>query len=155
MDGWNNKPMFLSLILSLSLPLLLSPPLPLSLKINLFNEGISFFVIFYLFIFREGKGGRKRGREISMCGCLLSTTYWRPGPHPRMFPDRESNRWPLVQTLALNLLHTSQGKDILKKRKENSDKASKNIWGESSGCHIWELDCLSFSKGKGFGAMNS
>ena len=24
----------------------------------------------YLFIFREGKGRRERGRETSMCGCL-------------------------------------------------------------------------------------
>ena len=35
------------------------------------------------FIFREGKRGRKKGRETSLCGCLLSAPYWRPGPQPR------------------------------------------------------------------------
>ena len=41
---------------------------------------------FYLFIFREGKGRRKRGRETSMCGCLSYTPYWGPGPQPRHVP---------------------------------------------------------------------
>ena len=40
-----------------------------------FNSGncfplILFFLRFYLFIFREGKGERKKVRETSMCGCL-------------------------------------------------------------------------------------
>ena len=40
-----------------------------------------FFFLFclnkILFIyFRGGKGGRKRGREISMCGCLSCASYW-------------------------------------------------------------------------------
>ena len=45
----------------------------------------TFFLRFYLFIFfqREGKGRRKRGRETSMCGCLLRDAYWGPGPQPR------------------------------------------------------------------------
>ena len=29
-----------------------------------------FLKIIYLFIFRERKGGRRRGKEKSMCGCL-------------------------------------------------------------------------------------
>ena len=34
------------------------------------------YIFFYiLFIFREGKGRRKRGRETSMCGCLLHIPY--------------------------------------------------------------------------------
>ena len=41
---------------------------------------------FYLLIFREGKAGRKRGRETSMCGCLWSTPYWGPGLQPRHVP---------------------------------------------------------------------
>ena len=41
---------------------------------------------FYLFIFREGKGGRKRGRETSMCGCLSGGAHWGPGPQPRHVP---------------------------------------------------------------------
>ena len=47
---------------------------------------MSFFLRFYLFIFREGKGGRKRGRETSLCGCLLHTPYWGLGPQPRHVP---------------------------------------------------------------------
>ena len=43
-----------------------------------------FFKIF--FIFREGKGGRKRERESSMCGCLLSTPYQGPALQPRHVP---------------------------------------------------------------------
>ena len=42
-----------------------------------------FFLRFYLFIFSEGKGGRKRGIETSMCGCLSSTPNWGPGQQPR------------------------------------------------------------------------
>ncbi|KAF6130763.1 hypothetical protein HJG60_007741 [Phyllostomus discolor] len=36
---------------------------------------------FYLFVcfLLEGKRRRKRGREISVCGCLLSAPYWGPG----------------------------------------------------------------------------
>ena len=45
-----------------------------------------FFLRFYLFIFREGKGGWKRERETSMCGCLPHTPYWGPGPQPRHVP---------------------------------------------------------------------
>ena len=40
--------------------------------------GVPFSFSFYLkvlFIFREGKGGRKRGRETSMCGCLLRAPH--------------------------------------------------------------------------------
>ena len=43
---------------------------------------------FYLFIFREGKGGRKRGREISLCGCLL---------HAPLL-----GTWPATQACALD-----------------------------------------------------
>ena len=38
------------------------------------------------FIFREGKGGRKRGTEISMCSCLSCGPHWGPGPQPRHMP---------------------------------------------------------------------
>ena len=42
---------------------------------------------FYSFVFeREGKGGGRRGRETSVCGCLLCATYWRPGLQPRHVP---------------------------------------------------------------------
>ena len=60
---------------------------------------------------REGKGGRKRGRETSMCSCLLHTPYWEPGLQPRHEPYT-GNRItdPLVHRPTLNLLsHTSRG----------------------------------------------
>ena len=40
------------------------------------------FLLFFLSFFREGKGERKRGRETSMCGCLLCA----PGLQPRHVP---------------------------------------------------------------------
>ena len=39
-----------------------------------------------LFIFGEGEGGRKRGRDTSLCGCLLNTPYWGPSPQSRHVP---------------------------------------------------------------------
>ena len=55
---------------------------------------ISFFKLIFLFfkkilfiyLFIEGKGERKRGRETSMCGCFLCTPYWGPGLQPRHVP---------------------------------------------------------------------
>ena len=44
------------------------------------------FQRFYLFIEKEEKGGRKRGRETSVCGCLSCTYHWGPGPQPRHVP---------------------------------------------------------------------
>ena len=38
----------------------------------------------YLFIFREGKGGRRRGRETSMCGCPSCAPYWGPRHVPQL-----------------------------------------------------------------------
>ena len=32
-----------------------------------------------LFILRESGGGRRRGRETSVCGCLSGTPNWGPG----------------------------------------------------------------------------
>ena len=72
----------------------------------------SSFKIFYLFIFKDGreKGGRKRGKETLMCGCLSHALYWRPGPATQacaLTGSRTSD--PLVHRLALNpLSHTSQ-----------------------------------------------
>ena len=52
-----------------------------------FLTGSSYlFFRFYLFIFREGKEGRKRGRESSMCGCLSHIRNWEPSPQPRHVP---------------------------------------------------------------------
>ena len=75
-----------------------------------------FFLRFYLFIFREGKGGTKRGRETSVCGCRL--------PHPLLgtWPATQAcaltgnqTSDPLVHRLALSpLSHTSQGSTLMR-----------------------------------------
>ena len=44
------------------------------------------FKDFIYFVFREGKGERKRGRLISMCSCLSCTPYWGSGPQSRHVP---------------------------------------------------------------------
>ena len=49
---------------------------------------------FYLFVFREGKGRRKRGRETSMRGCFSHTPTPPTGDlarNPGICPDWESN----------------------------------------------------------------
>ena len=56
------------------------------IKLNLLKFNLLFLKKIYLFIFREGKGGRKRGRETSMHSCLLRAPYWGPGPQPRHVP---------------------------------------------------------------------
>ena len=55
---------------------------------NSFLKNLSFFLCFFfkiLFIYfqREEKGGRKRRRERSVCGCLSHAPYWGPGLQPR------------------------------------------------------------------------
>ena len=51
----------------------------------------------HLLIFREGKGGRKRGRGTSMCGCLLCTPLTRDlACNPGMCPDQELNQQPFA-----------------------------------------------------------
>ena len=56
---------------------------------------VFFFKVFYLFIVREKKGGRKRGRETWMCeryiDWLLPTREL--AHNPGMCPDQESNWW--------------------------------------------------------------
>ena len=49
---------------------------------------ISLFLLKILFIYfqREGQGGRKRGRETSMCSCLSHTPNRGPGPQLRHVP---------------------------------------------------------------------
>ena len=56
------------------------------------NYHFSCYVIFCIIcmfkraFLSEGKGGRKRGRETSMCGCLLCAPDWRRGTQPRHVP---------------------------------------------------------------------
>ena len=60
---------------------------------------------FYLFTFREGKGGRKRGRERSTCGCLLSAPYWGHGPQPRRMPWLGIGPAATLRFAGLNSIH--------------------------------------------------
>ena len=53
-----------------------------------------FFKRFYLFIFRERKGWRKRGRETSECGCLCAPPTGDLARNPGTCPDWESNWRP-------------------------------------------------------------
>ena len=46
-------------------------------------ESLWLFKKMLFILFLEGKGGRKRGRETSMRGCLSCTPNWGPGPQPR------------------------------------------------------------------------
>ena len=39
-----------------------------------------------LFLEGEGKEGRKRGRETSVCGCFSHAPHWGPGLQPRHVP---------------------------------------------------------------------
>ena len=73
------------------LPLVISYFMIFSLQAELlsFPSGFPFIFLrfyFYLLFFREGKGGRKRGRETSTCVCLSRAPYWGPGPQPRHVP---------------------------------------------------------------------
>ena len=52
---------------------------------SLHKACVSFlFIIFLIFLFLEGKG--RRGREMSMCGCLWCAPCWGPGLQPRYVP---------------------------------------------------------------------
>ena len=64
----------------------------------------------YFYFLESGKGGRKRGRETSMCGCLSHVPYWGPGYNPGVCPDWESNRQLFdSQASTQPLSHTSLG----------------------------------------------
>ena len=57
----------------------------------------TFFKKDFIYLFLEkGKGGSKRQRETSTCGCLSRTPYWGPDLQPRHEPwlDWESNQPP-------------------------------------------------------------
>ena len=59
-------------------------------------------------MFRKGKGGRKRGRGISMCSCTPPTGDL--AHNPGMCPDWNQTCNPLIHRPKLNpLSHTSQG----------------------------------------------
>ena len=49
--------------------------------VNFFRKGL------FIYLFWEGKGGRKRGRGTSMCGCLLRTPTGNLVCNPGMCPE--------------------------------------------------------------------
>ena len=59
------------------------------------DKALQFFrdLLIYLFLDR-GKGGRKKKRETSMCGCLSHTHTRDLAYNPGMCPDWELNWWP-------------------------------------------------------------
>ena len=64
-------------------------------QINLqkfFSHSVGYLFTFFFkflkgFIFLFLEGGRKKGRETSMRGCLSHAPYWGPGPQPRHTPS--------------------------------------------------------------------
>ena len=52
------------------------------------HKGKQYFYFFkdFIYLFLAGKGGRKRGRETSVCGCLSRAPSWGPDPQPRHVP---------------------------------------------------------------------
>ena len=51
-----------------------------------FEQIFIFLRILCIYFQREGKGGRKGGRETSVHGCLSRNPYWGPVLHPRHVP---------------------------------------------------------------------
>ena len=49
------------------------------------NPSMRYFFKDFIY-FLEGKGGKKRGREAPICGCLLHVPHWGPGLQPRHVP---------------------------------------------------------------------
>ena len=70
---------------------------------------------FNLFIFREGKGGRKRGRGTSTCGFLLRTPLLGTWPATQACAlTRNQTGNPLVLRSASSpLSHISQGNSLI------------------------------------------
>ena len=77
-----------------------------------------FLKILFIYFQRKGKGGRKRGRETSVHGCLSHAPYWVPSPKTQacaLTGNRTGN--PLIRSLVLSpLSHTSQGCSLILSR---------------------------------------
>ena len=65
----------------------------------------------YLFIFREGKGERKRGRETLMCGCLSCAPRLGTWPATQVFAltGNRTGDPPICRPTLNSLSYTSQG----------------------------------------------
>ena len=64
-------------------------PIFLFIFVIWYCPSFKFFWRFYLFIFRDMKGGRKTGRETSTCGCLSRAPCWGLTHNPGTCPDPE------------------------------------------------------------------
>ena len=95
-------------------------------------NALSFLKI--LFIFREGKGGRKRGRQTSMCGCLSHTpqTGTRPATQACVLTENRAGDLVLCGTMPHTLSHMGQGQmhflcDQLQSRPNFSGKGQTHL----------------------------
>ena len=59
------------------------------------TQNIKELNLLFYFIFRQRRREGERARETSMCGCLLCTPHWGPGPQPRHVP------WPGIKPVTL------------------------------------------------------
>ena len=88
-----------------------------SLILHLQNVSLK-TIFFYLFMFwREGKGGRKRGRETSMYGCLLPAPLlgtWPPAQACALTGNGNSDLL-VCRMMPSPLNHTSQGRNVILK----------------------------------------
>ena len=106
---------------------------------------------FYLFIFREGKGGRKRGRETSMRGCLSHTPLLGTWPTTQACALTGNHRGKLlVCRLVLNpLIRTSQGEIyffklyfILLSSQNAQSRHTRSLKAQSQPHHQWSLEFI-------------
>ena len=69
-----------------------------------------FFKILFIY-FREGKGGRKKGRETSMCGCLSCAPCWGTWPTTQAsaLTGNQAGDLLVCNPVLHTLSHTSQG----------------------------------------------
>ena len=61
-------------------------PLSLTSQGYFFFKQSFFFKILFIYFLKRGKGGRKRGRETSICCCLSHGPHWGPGLQPKHVP---------------------------------------------------------------------
>ena len=113
----------------------------------LLNEILALYLSIYLlkilftYFEREGKGGRKRGRETETCGCLSHTPHQEPGLQPRhvpwlaikpatlWFPGQRSIHWATPARAGIGALNKHHSWPI------SSEKES--IWMHSSYNKTW------------------
>ena len=71
-----------------------------------FKDFIYLFIYLFIYFQRVGKGGRKRGRETSMCGCL---SHGAPATQAYALTGNPTSDPLVLQPVLSPLSHTSQG----------------------------------------------